>query len=154
VTNVSTLAPAALLVAVGQRVIWSALFTLLADISVPEERDCWYGLSAAQSAGFGAGGLLSGLVVAAGGVKGYHLAFTTNAVSFFLSALLLLLRVPEPTRTSGGLRRENSYSVVLQDRPFALMVAKRCTVHGSEKVYRAASCMRTSGNEPSTHSGE
>ena len=53
-TNVSTLAPAALLVAVGQRVIWSALFTLLADISVPEERDRWYRLSAAQSAGFGA----------------------------------------------------------------------------------------------------
>ena len=48
VGSVSALVPAALLVAVGQRVFWSALFTLLAEISVPGERDRWYGPAASS----------------------------------------------------------------------------------------------------------
>src|SRR3712207_616968 len=79
VGSIATLVPAALLAAVGQRVFWSALFTLLADVSAPGERDRWYGLSAAaQSAGFGVGGLLSGLAVAAGDVTGYYLVIAAN----------------------------------------------------------------------------
>lgn len=124
VGSVAMLVPAALLAAVGQRMFWSALFTLLADVSDPGERDRWYGLSAAaQSAGFGVGGLLSGLAMAAGGPTGYYLVIAANAASFFLAAGLLLWRVPEPARTGVGRKGGAGYSAVLRDRPFVGLTA-------------------------------
>ena len=43
---------AALVVAFGQRLYWSAYFSLVADIAPPSQRDRWYGLGgAAQAAG-------------------------------------------------------------------------------------------------------
>jgi Na+/melibiose symporter-like transporter len=122
VGSVPALVPSALLVAVGQRMFWSALFTLLAEISAPGERDRWYGLAGAtQNAGFGAGGLLSGLAVAAGGLAGYYLVVAANAASFLLAAGLLLFRVP--ARAGAGRHGGDGYSVVLRDRPFLGLTA-------------------------------
>lgn len=124
VESVPAMVPSALLVAVGQRVFWSALFTLLAEVSALEERDRWYGLAAAaQSAGFGAGGLLSGLAVAVGGTAGYYAVVAANAASFLLAGLLLLFRVPEPPRAAASRGGGDGYRAVLRDRPFLGLTA-------------------------------
>lgn len=124
VGSIPALVPAAVLVAVGQRIFWSALFTLLAEISAPEDRDRWYGLTgAAQAAGFGAGGLLSGLALAAGGLAGYYLVVAANSASFVLAGLLLLFRVPEPPRTDAGREAGDGYRAVLKDGPFLGLIA-------------------------------
>src|SRR5690349_12515564 len=43
VNNAPTLIVFALLTGIGQRMFWSAYFTLVADIAEPSERDRWYG---------------------------------------------------------------------------------------------------------------
>jgi len=124
VGSTPALVPSALLVAVGQRMFWSALFTLLAEISAPGELDRWYGLAGAtQNAGFGAGGLLSGLAVAAGGPAGYYLVVAANAASFVLAAGLILFRVPHPERATADREGKGAYSAVLRDRPFLALTA-------------------------------
>ena len=139
VNSTAALFLAALVVAVGQRAFWSSFFTLLAEITTPEERDRWYGLAgAAQNAGTGVGGLLGGAAVAVGSEAGYLLVVAANALTFFLAGLLLLWRVDEARprhALQGSARREASesrgpnptpglgYATFLRDRPFLLLTA-------------------------------
>jgi MFS family permease len=86
----------ALVAAVGQRVFWSSLFTLVADLSSPDERDRWYGLAgAAQAAGVGLGGLAAAGLLASTGTTAYRIVVLANGVTFLAAALLLAVRVPD-----------------------------------------------------------
>jgi MFS family permease len=119
VNSLLTMIGYVLLASIGQRLFWSAYFTLVADIATEGERDRWYGLAgAAQNAGIGVGGLASGFLIAASGTAGYHLIVIVNALSFFLAAALLLFsrRVPHHSPTSSV--QVGGYRTVLRDRPF------------------------------------
>lgn len=124
VRNVPMLLGMALLNAIGQRLFWSAYFTLMAEVAAPHERDRWYGLGAAtRNAGLGLGGLLAGVVVGANAILGYHLVVIADALSFFLAAGLLLfgVRVTIPQRSDGPQR--SGYDLILRDRAFLVLVA-------------------------------
>ncbi|MFL5662373.1 MAG: MFS transporter [Ktedonobacteraceae bacterium] len=124
VRNVPMLLGMVLLNAIGQRLFWSAYFTLMAEIAAPHERDRWYGLGAAtRNAGLGLGGLLAGVVVGANAILGYHLVVIADALSFFLAAGLLLfgVRVTSPQRSDGPQR--SGYKLILRDRAFLVLVA-------------------------------
>ena len=94
---------AALVVAIGQRTFWSSLFTLVADLSGPDERDRWYGLvGAAQAAGVGLGGIVAAGLLASTGTAAYRLVVLGNGVTFLLATLVLLVRVPDGEHTGAG----------------------------------------------------
>src|SRR6266699_1057480 len=125
VLNVPMLLGMVLLNAIGQRLFWSAYFTLMAEIAAPHERDRWYGLGAAtRNAGLGLGGLLAGVVVGANAILGYHLVVIADALSFFLAAGLLLfgVRVTSPQRSDGPQR--SGYKLILRDRAFLVLVPR------------------------------
>ena len=87
---------AALVVAVGQRTFWSSLFTLVADLSTPDERDRWYGLAgAAQAGGVGLGGLAAAGLLASTGTTAYRIVVLASGLTFLVATLLLVVRVPD-----------------------------------------------------------
>lgn len=125
VNSASTLIGMALLVASGVSLFWSAHFTLVAEIAVPQERDRWYGLAATtRNTGLGLGGLLAGVLVGANAILGYHLIVLANGLSFFLAAGLLLFGVHTVTSPQiNDHTQRTGYRQVLRDRPFLLLAA-------------------------------
>ncbi len=119
VGNVAALVGAALLVTAGLRLFWATFFTFIAEFATVDDRERWYGLAgAAQNAGIGLGGLLSGLLIAASGTAGYRLIVAADGVSFLLAAALLLWRVRAPAQHGGTHPASGGYRTVLADRPF------------------------------------
>ncbi|RZT14980.1 MFS transporter [Kribbella sp. VKM Ac-2569] len=81
----------ALVTTTGQRVFWSAIFSLLADVADEGERDKWFGLGGMmQAGGLALGALVAGWLLAIGGDAPYLFAMALNAVTFYLAGLLLL----------------------------------------------------------------
>ncbi|TDX08954.1 MFS transporter [Kribbella sp. VKM Ac-2566] len=81
----------ALVTTTGQRVFWSAIFSLLADVADEGERDRWFGLGGMmQAGGFALGALVAGWLLAIGGDAPFLIAMALNAVTFYLAGLLLL----------------------------------------------------------------
>lgn len=113
---------AAVAVALGSQAFWAAYSPLVTQISAPGERERWYGLlGALRNAGFGLGGLLSGIGLAAGETAGYQGVAAVNAASFLLAALLLLLdrSHARPAATTGGSADTGAgWRSVLSDRPY------------------------------------
>jgi MFS family permease len=81
----------ALVTTTGQRVFWSAIFSLLADVADEGERDKWFGLGGMmQAGGLALGALVAGWLLAIGGDAPFLFAMALNAVTFYLAGLLLL----------------------------------------------------------------
>lgn len=81
----------ALVMTTGQRVFWSAIFSLLADVADEGERDKWFGLGGMmQAGGLALGALAAGGLLAIGGDVPFLVAMAVNAVTFYLAGLLLL----------------------------------------------------------------
>lgn len=113
-----------LLVALGQRLFWSAYFTLLVDLTPSEERDQWFGLvGAAQNAGIGLGSFSAGLLVAQTGGAGYALLVIANALSFFLAAGLLIFSPHTAPHSHPRPSQRMNYRAVFQDHPFLAFTA-------------------------------
>ena len=109
-------------VTVGRTAFWGSYGNIVAAISVPGEREKWFGfLGALRNVGFAVGGLLSGLAITIGTPTAYAAVVVANAVSYVL-AFLLLLAVPA-TPPSAHRPEPGSWGVVLRDRPYRLLVA-------------------------------
>ena len=81
----------ALVTTTGQRVFWSAIFSLLSDISDPGDRDRWFGLAGMmQAGGFGLGALAAGALLTFDGDAPFLIAMAVNAVTFMIAGLMLL----------------------------------------------------------------
>jgi len=107
-------------VTVGRTAFWGSYGNIVAAISVPGEREKWFGfLGALRNVGFALGGLLSGLAITIGTTTAYSAVVLANAASFVL-AFVLLLTVP-PTARSGHRSPEGAWGVVLRDRPYRLL---------------------------------
>ncbi|GCE07002.1 MFS transporter [Dictyobacter aurantiacus] len=112
----------AILVNVGQRIFWSAYFSLVSELSEGGERDRWFGLlGAAQITGIGIGNALTGVLIGTLGTPGYYSVVAIDALSFFVAALMLYFLVPVERRedsTEHKNAQQGSYRMVLRDRPF------------------------------------
>ncbi|MEV0792922.1 MFS transporter [Kribbella sp. NPDC050459] len=81
----------ALVTTTGQRVFWSAIFSLLDDVADKGERDKWFGLGGMmQAGGLALGALVAGWLLAIGGDAPFLFAMALNAVTFYVAGLLLL----------------------------------------------------------------
>ncbi|WP_432943828.1 MFS transporter [Kribbella sp. CA-253562] len=111
----------ALLTTTGQRVFWSSVFSLLADVSDPGDRDRWFGLGGMmQAGGFGLGALAAGALLTLDGDLPFLLAIALNAVTFFVAGVLMLWIHPDhtarPTEDTGPaplLRRDKPFLVLI-----------------------------------------
>jgi Na+/melibiose symporter-like transporter len=117
----------AVLLAAGQQMFYSSLFTLIADVSAAGPQDRPFALvGMVRSASFGVGSLLVGGLLTAAGPVGYRAAVAADAASFLGCALVLALcvRVPHrprelPEQQDGGARTPS----VLANRVFLALIA-------------------------------
>ncbi len=107
-------------VTVGRTAFWGSYGNIVAAISVPGEREKWFGfLGALRNVGFAVGGLASGLAITIGTSTAYSAVVLANAVSYVV-AFLLLLAVP-PTMRAAHRAVEGAWGTVLRDRPYRLL---------------------------------
>src|SRR3954467_872673 len=107
-------------VAVGRTAFWGSYGNIVAAISVPGERERWFGfLGALRNIGFAVGGLVSGLAITIGTQAAYTSVVVANAVSFAV-AFVLLLAVPA-TERSRHERQAGSWLTVLRDGPYRVL---------------------------------
>ena len=105
----------------GQRVFWSSIFSLLSDVSEPEERDRWFGLGGMmQAGGFGLGALAAGALLSFNGDAPFLIAMAVNAVTFFVAGLLLTrLHSAHNARAA----QDNGPAPLLRkDKPFLVLI--------------------------------
>jgi MFS family permease len=107
-------------VTVGRTAFWGSYGNIVAAISVPGERETWFGfLGALRNVGFALGGLVSGVAITVGTQGAYAAVVVANAVSYGV-AFVLLLAVPAIERS----RQESqpgSWAIVLRDRPYRVL---------------------------------
>lgn len=122
---------AALIVASGQRMFWSSVFTLVADLAdrnadgdAGRGHDRWFAVvGMVQAAGYGVGGLLTGLLLTVGTVHVYRTLAVANAISFLCSALLLVLFArgiapPHRAASDAAPGAKGGYRALLADKPY------------------------------------
>ena len=118
---------ASTLVAVGVRVFWCTIFTLVADYADgrPGGRgvDTWYAVSnAARTAGLAVGGLATGVVVADGSAGAYRAVALGAAAFLALAAVLVAAGVWAPHRVTAD-AEPVGYRELVRDRPYLGLVA-------------------------------
>ena len=107
-------------VTIGRTAFWGSYGNIVAAISVPGERERWFGfLGALRNVGFAVGGLVSGLAITVGTEAAYAAVVIANAASYAV-AFLLLLAVPATPRTHHG-PQPGSWATVLRDRPYRVL---------------------------------
>ena len=107
-------------VTIGRTAFWGSYGNIVAAISVPGEREKWFGfLGALRNVGFAVGGLVSGLAITVGTQGAYAAVVIANAASYAV-AFALLLAVPATHR--GTHRQEpGSWGSVLRDGPYRVL---------------------------------
>lgn len=124
-------------VTVGRTAFWGSYGNIVAAISVPGEREKWFGfLGALRNVGFAIGGLLSGLAITIGTQSAYAAVVVANAVSYVV-AFVLLLAVPAPPRTAHAVT-PGSWGIVLRDRPYRVLWATQLAYSTSMMVLNFA----------------
>jgi MFS family permease len=124
-------------VTVGRTAFWGSYGNIVAAISVPGEREKWFGfLGALRNVGFAVGGLVSGLAITIGTPAAYVAVVVANAASYGV-AFALLLAVP-PTPRTGHRVSEGAWGVVLRDRPYRLLWATQLVYSTSMMVLNFA----------------
>jgi MFS family permease len=118
---------AAMLVAVGVRVFWCTIFTLVADYADgrPGGRgvDAWYAISnASRTAGLALGGLATGLVVADGSATAYRGVAYGAAACLAVAGVLVATGVRAPHREAVA-GEPAGYRELVRDRPYLGLVA-------------------------------
>jgi len=105
---------------IGRTAFWGSYGPIVASISVPGERELWFGfLGALRNVGFAIGGLVSGIAITIGTETAYAAVAIANAASYGV-ALVLLLGMPESPRAEHE-ARAGSWATVLLDRPYGVL---------------------------------
>jgi MFS family permease len=114
----------ALVMTTGQRVFWSAIFSLLSDIADPGDQDRWFGLGGMmQAAGFGFGALAAGVLLSIGGDAPFLVGMAVNAVTFFIAGFLLLrLRATHDARAAAA-QESGPAPLLRKDKAFLVLIA-------------------------------
>ncbi len=110
-----------IVVTIGRTAFWGSYGNIVAAISLPGERERWFGfLGALRNVGFALGGLASGVAITIGTDLAFATVVGVNAVSY-LVAFWLLLTVPD-ARPGGHAALAGSWATVLADRPYRLLM--------------------------------
>ncbi|WP_311707526.1 MFS transporter [Streptomyces litchfieldiae] len=112
---------AALAEAVGLRVYWSSVFTLIAEQADGEAKDQWFARAGMiRAAGTGAGTVLAGVLLGLASEQAYRGMVLANAVSFVAAALIVGLFVRGAPRPAGGPGGQSPDAVrqLLRNRPY------------------------------------
>lgn len=110
-----------LVVTLGRTAFWGSYGNIVAAISLPGERERWFGfLGALRNVGFAVGGLAAGVAVSIGTTLAFAVVVAANAASYAL-AFVLLLGVPE-TRPGHQAATPGTWRVVLADSRYRLLV--------------------------------
>ncbi|MEV8377206.1 MFS transporter [Kribbella sp. NPDC056861] len=113
----------ALVSTTGQRVFWSAIFSLLSDVADPGDRDRWFGLGGMmQSAGFGFGALAAGVLLSFDGERPFLIGIGANAVSFFVAGVLLL-RIRALHEAASVVQDSGPAPLLRKDKAFLVLIA-------------------------------
>jgi MFS family permease len=124
-------------VTVGRTAFWGSYGAIVAAISVPGEREKWFGfLGALRNVGFAVGGLLSGVAITIGTQTAYAAVVVANAVSYAV-AFVLLLAVPAAPRTEHR-TEPGSWGTVLRDGPYRVLWCVQLTYSTSMMVLNFA----------------
>jgi MFS family permease len=114
----------ALVSTTGQRVFWSAIFSLLADIADPGDRDRWFGLGGMmQAAGFGLGALVAGVLLSIGGDTPFLIGIAVNAVSFYLAGVLLFRLQAKHEAQAAAAQDSGPAPLLRKDKAFLVLIA-------------------------------
>ncbi len=107
-------------VTIGRTAFWGSYGNIVAAISVPGEREKWFGfLGALRNVGFALGGLVSGVAITIGTQAAYATVVIANAASYAV-AFVLLLAVPATERTQHE-AQPGSWATVLRDGPYRVL---------------------------------
>jgi hypothetical protein len=115
---------AAVLLAAGQQLFYSSLFSLISDVAGAGPKDRPFAVAGmVRAACFSMGGLSAGALLSVAGQAAYRIAVIADAASFLLCALLLvmLVRLPDPQRGSARAARGRSGGL-LSDWPFLAVI--------------------------------
>jgi MFS family permease len=113
--GVVAVAVAAVALAGGQQLFYSALFALISDVAGEGAKDHPFAVVAMVRAGcFGVGALAAGALLTAAGSDGLRVAVAANAVSFLVCALMLAVLVhpahrPAPDGRAARLRADRKF---------------------------------------------
>jgi hypothetical protein len=121
--GVAAVAVAAVLLAAGQQLFYSSLFTLISDVAGDGPKDRPFAVAAmVRSACFGLGGLAAAGLLSLAGAAAYRIAVAVDAGSFAVCALLLalLVRTPGPPRREPAAR--GGPGRLWFDRPFVALI--------------------------------
>ncbi|MGI8646347.1 MAG: MFS transporter [Nocardioides sp.] len=110
-------------VTLGRTAFWGSYGNIVTAISLPGERERWFGfLGALRNVGFAVGGLASGVAISLGTDFAFQAVVAVNAASYVF-AFWLLLAVPDPRPAGTHASLPGSWAAVLADRPYRLLVA-------------------------------
>lgn len=110
-----------IVVTLGRTAFWGSYSNIITAISLPGERERWFGfLGALRNVGFAVGGLASGLAITIGTDLAFAAVVAVNAASY-LFAFWLLLTVPD-ARPGGQTGAPGSWATVLADGPYRMLV--------------------------------
>lgn len=108
-------------IVVGRTAFWGSYGNIVTAISLPGERERWFGfLGALRNVGFAVGGLAAGVAVSIGTPAAFAAVVAVNAASYAV-AFLLLLTVPE-TRPGHHPATPGTWRTVLADGRYRLLV--------------------------------
>jgi MFS family permease len=110
-----------IVVTVGRTAFWGSYGNIVAAISLPGERETWFGfLGALRNVGFAVGGLAAGAAMTIGTDSAFAAVVAANAASY-VAAFVLLLTVPE-TRPAHARALPGTWGTVLGDGRYRLLV--------------------------------
>ncbi|MGW0481782.1 MFS transporter [Nonomuraea sp. NPDC003214] len=115
--------------ALGVRLYWSSIFTLIADYAdhrASTGKDLWYArANIARTVGIGVGGFVTGLLVTDGRPAAYHAVAWASSACFLLAALALaaLLRLPRRPGPAAPDAPAAGYRELAGDRVFLGLTA-------------------------------
>ena len=107
---------------VGRTMFWGSNGPLITQITLPGEREQWFGFAQAmRNAGYGVGGLLASLALSIGTDAAYDAVVIANALSF-VAAFLFMLGVTAGGRPEIVPGPAGGRGVVLRDRGYRWLV--------------------------------
>ena len=135
----------ATLVAIGVRIFWCTVFTLLADFADGDERprarttDSWYAVAnSARTAGIAIGGLITGAVAADGSTGAYRGVAVGAAVALAGAAVLVGVWVRAPRHTPSADEAPVGYRELLRDRPYLGLIGINSVWAGTSMMFALA----------------
>ena len=108
-------------VTLGRTAFWGSYGNIVAAISLPGERERWFGfLGALRNVGFALGGLAAGVALTIGTETAFAIVVAANSASYVVAFVLLLAvpRVP-PGHAAGA---PGTWGTVLADGPYRMLV--------------------------------